>query len=144
MANLTPSQTIGPFFHGGAQWLLADADTPPGWVSVAGRVLDADGKAVSDAMLEVSFAGNLGFQRAFSDDDGRFQFMMPVEHFAHVTLFARGLLKHLFTRVYLAQDAVPAAVPLERRATLVARSDADRYRWDIRLQGQGETVFFDL
>jgi protocatechuate 3,4-dioxygenase alpha subunit len=65
-------------------------------------------------------------------------------------VFARGLLRPLWTRVYLGEpgaeldDPLLAALPQERRATLRARRDGDRWRWDIRLQGDGETVFLDL
>jgi protocatechuate 3,4-dioxygenase alpha subunit len=71
----------------------------------------------------------------------------------NVTVFARGLLAHLFTRVYfdgdpaLAEDPVLALVPDDRRATLVARRDPwqpAQWNFDIRLQGEDETVFFDL
>jgi protocatechuate 3,4-dioxygenase alpha subunit len=71
----------------------------------------------------------------------------------NVTVFARGLLAHLYTRVYfdgdpaLAEDPVLAVVPEERRGTLMARRDsAESSQWnlDIHLQGADETVFFDL
>lgn len=68
-----------------------------------------------------------------------------------VCVFARGLLVHLYTRIYLPGDeAVLAADPLlsrvpdERRDTLIARKQRDgTYRFDIRLQGEGETVFLE-
>lgn len=147
MADITPSQTIGPFFHEATRWLSRDGATPPGWVDVAGRVLDVDGKPVNDALLEVSFAGGAAsapFQRVFSGDDGGFHFHMQPGAVAHVTVFARGLLRHLFTRVYLDLAQVPAQVPEARRATLVATAGADGYRWDLRLRGADETVFFEL
>jgi protocatechuate 3,4-dioxygenase alpha subunit len=67
----------------------------------------------------------------------------------------RGMLLHAFTRVYFddeqeanARDPVLGAVPAERRATLIARREAQpggvSYRFDIRMQGAKETVFFDL
>jgi protocatechuate 3,4-dioxygenase alpha subunit len=70
----------------------------------------------------------------------------------NVGILARGLLKRLFTRIYFAgeaanaSDPVLALVPPERRDTLIARRDAANpalYRFDIRLQGGEETVFFD-
>ena len=62
-------------------------------------------------------------------------------------MFSRGLVKHQFTAVFL-EDAPPSPlldqVPGERRDTLLARRQPDgTYRWDIRMQGDGETVFFD-
>jgi protocatechuate 3,4-dioxygenase alpha subunit len=68
-----------------------------------------------------------------------------------VTVLARGLLHRVVTRIYFgdeadanAADAVLATVPAERRATLIAEPTADGYRFDVRLQGPGETVFFAL
>ncbi len=73
----------------------------------------------------------------------------------NVIVLMRGMLLHAFTRVYFgdeaeanAQDAVLASVPAERRQTLIAqRSEAGgavSYRFDIRMQGAAETVFFDV
>ncbi|MBB4711198.1 protocatechuate 3,4-dioxygenase alpha subunit [Streptomyces luteogriseus] len=69
-----------------------------------------------------------------------------------VCVFARGLLVHLYTRIYLPEDtAALAADPLlsgledARRDTLIAAEDGDgTYRFDIRLQGEGETVFLEF
>ncbi|MBU9559380.1 protocatechuate 3,4-dioxygenase subunit alpha [Burkholderia multivorans] len=74
----------------------------------------------------------------------------------NVTVMMRGILTHAFTRLYFddeaaanANDPVLTAVPAERRATLVAKRDAQPgrpvvYRFDIRMQGPDETVFFDV
>jgi protocatechuate 3,4-dioxygenase alpha subunit len=69
-----------------------------------------------------------------------------------VCVFARGLLVHLFTRIYLPGDETAlAADPLlarldgARRDTLIAKDDGrGTYRFDIRLQGEGETVFLEF
>jgi protocatechuate 3,4-dioxygenase alpha subunit len=68
-----------------------------------------------------------------------------------VTLFARGMLNRVVTRIYFADEAdanatdrVLATVPAERRHTLLAEPTEDGYRFDIHLQGAGETVFFDI
>jgi len=68
-----------------------------------------------------------------------------------VSVLARGLLRHCVTRIYFADeeeanaaDPLLARVPAERRATLLARPIDDGYRFDIRLQGPEETVFFDV
>jgi len=72
-----------------------------------------------------------------------------------VIVTMRGILSHAFTRVYFedeaeanSRDPVLAALPAERRATLIARRAAQpggvSYRFDIRMQGPKETVFFDL
>ncbi|MEH2490470.1 protocatechuate 3,4-dioxygenase beta subunit [Bradyrhizobium sp. AZCC 2230] len=72
----------------------------------------------------------------------------------HVVLavFARGMLRHLYTRIYFSDEAGNAAdpvlglVPVDRRATLIAVREAGKpvYRLDLRLQGDNETVFFDV
>lgn len=66
-----------------------------------------------------------------------------------VSVFARGMLNRCVTRIYFADemhanasDPVLAEVPADRRATLMAQPVGDGYRFDIRLQGAGETVFF--
>jgi protocatechuate 3,4-dioxygenase alpha subunit len=72
--------------------------------------------------------------------------------FISVAVFARGLMNRLFTRVYLpeneealAGDPLLSSLDPERRSTLIARRDADGgLIWDIRLQGEGETVFLDF
>jgi protocatechuate 3,4-dioxygenase alpha subunit len=99
-----------------------------------------------------------GWGRAATDRTGRFQFSTVVPgatvrggapYFA-LAVFARGLLDRLFTRAYLpGDDATLAADPLlssvdpARRSTLVARSDDRGFVFDVRLQGDGETVFLD-
>ena len=71
-----------------------------------------------------------------------------------MAVFGRGLLNHLLTRVYFedepsnGDDPVLLLVPAERRGTLMARRVGDSepvvYRFDVVLQGDGETVFFDV
>jgi protocatechuate 3,4-dioxygenase, alpha subunit len=68
-----------------------------------------------------------------------------------LSIFGRGLVKRLATRIYFADsedndvDAMPSRVPIERRDTLIARSGDNGVWWlDIVLQGLRETVFFDL
>lgn len=207
----TPSQTVGPFFHYGLPWkggadLVGKSDMgarpelfpeahyilnlptstglPAGRViEIAGRVLDARGEPVSDAMVEIwqaNAAGRYrsvddpradvpidehftGFGRAATSDDGiyRFRTIMPgavpgpgnsmqAPHLA-LSVFARGVLKRLATRLYfegsegLDTDPILACVPEDRRDTLIARQADDGGWWlDIALGGENETVFFDL
>ena len=68
-----------------------------------------------------------------------------------VSVFARGMLHRVVTRIYFpenteanAADEVLQSVPEERRHTLIAEKTEDGYRFDVRLQGEGETVFFDV
>ncbi len=116
-----------------------------------------------DLPLDEGFSG---FGRAGTDEDGRYWFETvkpgPVPFDAarsqaphvNVTVFARGLLDHLSTRLYFAGDPANEAdpilrrVPEDQRATLLAqRATADGpavYRFDIVLQGEGETAFFNV
>ena len=118
-----------------------------------------------DAQDKPIEGGFRGFGRCLTDGDGRYRFTTikpgPVPgpsgtaqapHIV-VTVFMRGLLKHLITRVYFpddpanAEDAVLKLVPAERRATLIARgapTGKGALEWDIILQGRDETVFFDF
>jgi protocatechuate 3,4-dioxygenase alpha subunit len=74
--------------------------------------------------------------------------------FINLHLFARGMLLHAQTRIYFADetanatDPVLLSVPVERRATLLARLEEEAriplYRFDIHMQGEQETVFFEL
>jgi protocatechuate 3,4-dioxygenase alpha subunit len=174
----TSSQTVGPFFHVGpgasdATGRVASPQTPGEHITLAIRVLDGDGAAVPDAMLEIRQAdaagryaegpGFTGFGRLSTDADGwcRFATVKPgapggddgVAQAPHVNvcLFARGLLRHLYTRLYfagdepLSTDPLLALVPADRRSTLVAdRVEPSTWQLVIRLQGPGETVFFDV
>lgn len=97
-----------------------------------------------------------GFGRAAVDADGHYSFttVSPgatddgANPFFAITVFARGLLHRLFTRAYLplddaaaAADPFLASVTADRRSTLVMRDDPNGLVFDIRLQGEGETVF---
>lgn len=95
-----------------------------------------------------------GWGRAGADDDGHYSFTTvepaATEHnsapFIMITLFARGLLNRLFTRAYvpgenLTGDNLLSSLPAERRQTLIAARDGHGLRFDIRLQGDDETVF---
>nr|WP_241265965.1 protocatechuate 3,4-dioxygenase subunit alpha [Streptomyces boncukensis] len=95
-----------------------------------------------------------GFGRVPSDADGHYALRTlppPADApYVSVAVFARGLLHHLYTRAYLPgyrYDALLAGLPEERRATLIARQEAERrYRFDVRIQGDGaqETVFLEF
>ncbi|WP_309572630.1 protocatechuate 3,4-dioxygenase subunit alpha [Deinococcus sp.] len=183
----TPSQTVGPYFHQGlvdfqgmeaaARGDLTGPDVggsnlPGERITVTGRVLDADGETVEDALIEfwqADAGGTLastpgaafpGFARVHTRTPGHAFTLRTVKPGAtgenaphlNVWLGLRGLLTHLITRVYFegddhAADPVLKLVPEARRETLIARReetpDGPLYRLDIRLQGPQETVFFD-
>ena len=170
MSNITTSQTIGPFSHEAWHW-AADASAPSRiestapMITISGIVYDGDGIPVNDAQIEAwlpeaesceSAQAVPGFRRCPSGEDGGFTLRLSLprepagEPVAYVTVFARGLTKHQFTAIFLeddpalAQSSILAQVPGERRNTLVATKTAESaYRWDIWLQTDKETVFFD-
>ena len=130
---------------------------PGGDVRIHGRVLDGAGEPVPDALVEISAPGG-AFGRSDTRDGG-FDLVAvkpePLEGQApclEVSVFARGLLKRVVTRIYFpdeaeanAADPVLSGVDAGRRSTLVAVPEPDgSLRFDVRLQGPDETVFFAL
>ena len=141
----TPSQTIGPFFH----FSLCDrpaTELTAGGIRLFGRVLDGADEPVNDALVEL-WHPEVGFGRCETDADGRFEFVVaePGDRHFEVMVFARGLLRHVVTRVYFpdADDAFLASLDERDRSTLAALLERDgSLRFDIHLQGERETVFF--
>jgi protocatechuate 3,4-dioxygenase alpha subunit len=180
------SQTVGPYLHIGLTWLVTRKIAGPGVrgerVTIQGRLLDGDGKGVSDGLIEIWQAnsqgkyahpedkqkkplerGFRGFGRVPTDAKGGFRFStikpgavpgpggkLQAPHLV-VSVFMRGLLKHLTTRGYFpdepgnADDPILTLVPADRRSTLIARRKGKgALEWNVILQGKGETVFFDF
>jgi protocatechuate 3,4-dioxygenase alpha subunit len=130
--------------------------------NAAGRYAHPDDTR-TDKPLDPNFRG---FGRVATDADGRFRFTtirpgpvpgrgnaLQAPHIG-VALFARGLLKQLFTRIYFTGDPLNETDPVllsiddpARRKTLIATpngSDAGTWHLDIVMQGENETVFFDI
>lgn len=165
MSNITTSQTIGPFSHEAWQWAVDCSAAIDGGITIRGVIYDGDGAPINDAQLEswqpaavdVEAAHPVpGFRRIPSGEHGEFALRLadvkPTagQPFVYITVFARGLVKHQFTAVFLENDAaLPSSaildqVPAARRATLIAtRTAPGGYRWDIHMQGAQETAFFD-
>lgn len=176
----TPGQTVGPFFGFALPFdrgsrLVEPA--MPGAIRLHGRVLDGRGQPVPDALLEIWQAdamgvvpqqggslvrddwGFTGWGRTATDNDGHYGFTTVAPGptrpgaaaFILLTVFARGLLDRLFTRVYvpddeaaLGQDPLLCSLTDDRRRTLIAVRDGVGLCFDIRLQGhdgQCDTVF---
>jgi protocatechuate 3,4-dioxygenase alpha subunit len=167
MPGRTPSQTVGPYYAIALPWINGGSVTGCAGkrAVITGRVFDGEGKPIPDALVETwqaPVAGSAaaadgkphGFGRVGTEADGTFRIETRVAEsvapYVDVTVFARGLLKALLTRVYLAPEASvrkdPTLGPLAsspRLATLIARpGPGDEWHWDIRVQGEGETVFF--
>lgn len=200
MSELTPSQTVGPFYaygltpKGRAKW---DPDGTYSWketvgdnlvtpdvvgdrIRIEGTIYDGDGKPIPDAMLEIwqadgqgrysndpgsrklSNAAFKGHGRSACDRDGVFSFdtVKPgavvgpdgSKQAPHVLfcIFGRGMLRQVYTRMYFDGDAANATdpilklVPADRRGTLMAKADGNTWRFDIHMQGEKETVFFEV
>jgi protocatechuate 3,4-dioxygenase alpha subunit len=163
----TPSQTVGPYLSIGLPWPDGPdvvAEDTPGRIRLFGRVLDGEGKVVPDALIETWQAdanGRFdnrafrGFGRCPTNDEGEWEIFTvkpgaigdgQAPHI-DVSVFARGMLNRCVTRIYFADaddDPVLVSVPEERRNTLIAEPTDDGYRFDVILQGEGETVFFKL
>jgi protocatechuate 3,4-dioxygenase, alpha subunit len=172
----TPSQTIGPFFHDALldrnYSELVSPDHPEG-IRIEGTVYDGAGEVVPDAMVEIWQANRedlsldedfSGFGRSGTDAGGAFSFLtvkpgpvpgpggqVQAPH-VMVSVFARGLLKRLVTRIYFPDEEEANSVdPVlssiedhELRRTLIAREEGDVLRFDIHLQGDGQTAFFEF
>jgi protocatechuate 3,4-dioxygenase alpha subunit len=169
----TPSQTVGPFFaielpYAEGPYVVPDGADGAIWLR--GRVLDGVGDPIPDALVESwqadpdgHFDGEFrGFGRSGTDAEGTWAIhtlkpgTVPApnggEQAPHVdlTIFARGLLHQLVTRLYFedeqeanAADPVLSGLPDDNaRATLIAAREDGGYRLDIHLQGPDETVFF--
>jgi protocatechuate 3,4-dioxygenase alpha subunit len=174
MQQLTPSQTVGPYFTLGlCTRPLADV-VPPGSenaVRLGGRVVDGDGNPINDAVVELwqadpegNYRADFGWARCGTDETGAYAFtiLKPGRvagpngdlQAPHLTLlvFARGLLKPVLTRVYFPdeeqaneEDGVLAGLKDEsERNSLVARHSEGALTFDVRLQGDGQTVFFTV
>jgi protocatechuate 3,4-dioxygenase, alpha subunit len=173
-----PFMSIGLPWPDGPDVVAAEA---AGAITISGLVLDGSGLPVPDALVETwqagpdgSFAhpddprgggdpGFRGFGRCPTGPDGSYHIVtvrpgqvpapgggMQAPHL-DVSVFARGLLDRLVTRIYFAgqeanaADPVLRSVPADRRGTLIAaRAAGQQFRFDIRLQGEQETVFFEL
>jgi len=204
MSEITPSQTVGPFFaygltpEGRNKW---DPDGTYSWkttvadnlvtpdvtgerIRIEGRIFDGDGVGINDAMLEIWQADAQGryahprdsralpnatfkgFGRSATSKDGAFSFdtikpgavpgpngKAQAPHIV-VCIYSRGMLRQVYTRLYFegeaanASDAILALVPADRRDTLIAKKSVKNgqpvYTFDIHMQGDKETVFFEI
>ena len=132
----TPSQTVGPYFSLGLCGRPQN-ELPGGNVELRGRVFDGDGAPIEDALLEL-WDPAVGFGRCGTDADGRYRFLVPAGvRRLEVMVFARGLLKPVLTRLYAPGEEA-------EEPTMIAERDGDALLFDVRLQGERETAFFEL
>ncbi len=180
--GLTPEQSNYPNLSSLSSNSLLTDSTIGEKIRLEGKIFDGAGDIVSDAMIEIwqadaegcypdqqssgkSNSSFAGFGRCDTGVDRQnkyiFETIKPgqidTETAPHinVTIFMRGLLLHLFTRIYFSDeirsnstDTVLSAVPVARQKTLIARKVAGvipaTYVFDVFLQGENETVFFDI
>jgi protocatechuate 3,4-dioxygenase alpha subunit len=170
-AGLTPSQTVGPYYAVGLLDIIGPEVVPadtPGAFRIEGAVTDGAGNPVGDGVVEIwqadaggGYSPDYGLGRSGTGSAGEFHFVtvkpgrvpgpdgtLQAPHLG-VHVFARGLLKGLSTRLYFpdeaeanAADPVLSSLDEAQRATLVARDEGGVLRFDVRLQGEGETTFF--
>jgi protocatechuate 3,4-dioxygenase, alpha subunit len=132
----TPSQTAGPFFSIGLM-RRAENKLPGASVRLTGQLFDGEGQPVGDALVEL-WDPAAGFARCGTDANGAFSFLLPPEaRRLEVMIFARGLLKPVLTRLYLPGEQA-------EDPTMLAREDGGGLRFDVHLQGEQETAFFEL
>ena len=192
MSDITPSQTVGPYFayglapHSRCNW--SPDQKIYDWKETVGANLvtpDAtDGLPINDAMIEIWQADSQGryasprdsrarpntqfrgFGRSATDANGAYSFdtikpgavpgpdgKAQAPHIV-VCVYSRGMLRQIYTRLYFSDeaansgDAILSLVPADRRGTLIAHKEPGKspavYRFDIRVQGGAETVFFDI
>jgi protocatechuate 3,4-dioxygenase alpha subunit len=136
----TPSQTVGPFFTIGLcrrpENELVDRSTPDA-VHLIGQLLDGEEMPVSDGVIELWDEANRRWGRCGTDADGRFTFLIGKVRHLEAYVFARGLLRHQLTRIYFPGEADGDVDP-----TLLAEPEDGALRFDIRLQGDRQTLFF--
>ena len=159
---------------------LTKPNVPGEVIEISGTVFDADLAPVPDAVLELwqadsfgrymvepqekPFEDSFGFGRVPTNEAGQFRFRTvkpgsvqaeTARQAPHilVSIFMRGLLYRLITRIYFNDEAGNADDPVlqstepRRRDSLLAKADPAqprRYEWNVFLQGENETVFFDL
>ena len=173
----TPSQTAGPFFAYGltpeqynydfksiVDGTMIDDSVEGEKITIIGRIFDGQSASVPDALVELWQADSKAFGRQGTGTNPLNQFIFTtkkpvgtegVAATLNLIVTMRGLLSHLYTRLYFsdetkanAQDAVLKSVPKGRRKTLIAEKKIINgqtvYEFNIYLQGDLETVFFDV
>lgn len=156
------------------------AEDDPGAIRLSGVVLDGEGRPIPDALVEIWQPGPdgrfpvrtgiyekptefRGFGRCGTDPHGEYHFVTlkpagaptvdgdPQAPHIAMTVFARGMLRRVATRVYFddeteanQKDPLLTKVGADRAATLVAGTNEGGYRFDVRFQGDRETVFLDF
>lgn len=159
--SLTPEQYLYDFKSVAGHQMVNPIDQKNA-ITIVGKVFDGEGAVIPDAMIEIW--QNDGKNQLFgrfgtgTDLENRFVFhtVKPVSvngqaPYLSVIVFMRGQLIHSYTRLYFSDevtlnelDGVLNSIPAERRNTLIASKNGSVYEFNIRMQGEGETVFFEI
>lgn len=132
-------------------------------ITISGKVFDGNSDVIPDAMIEIwqNDGENQLFGRFGTGTDAQNRFIFSTikpksidgqAPYLSVIVFMRGQLIHSYTRIYFsdeaqlnATDEVLNAVPADRKNTLIAEKKADKaYEFNINMQGENETVFFEV
>ncbi|CAH0994399.1 Protocatechuate 3,4-dioxygenase alpha chain [Emticicia aquatica] len=159
--GLTPEQYLYDFKSLVGNRLVSPLEHPNA-ITISGKVFDGEHNVIPDAMLEIwqNDGNNQLFGRfgTGTDAENRFVFhtVKPTSVDAQapyltVILFMRGQLIHSYTRIYFSdeselneKDEVLNSIPKERRNTLIAQKKSLTYEFNIYMQGENETVFFEI
>ncbi len=159
--SLTPEQ-YSYDFRGLVDNNLVDSLTNKDVITIVGKIFDGEGAVIPDAIVEIW--QNDGENKLFgrfgtgTDKENRFIFhtLKPKSvneqaPYLTVIVFMRGQLIHSYTRIYFSdetvfndKDAVLNSVPKERKNTLIAQKNGNIYTFNINMQGDNETVFFEV
>jgi protocatechuate 3,4-dioxygenase alpha subunit len=153
MSTVTPFQTVGPYWSIGLRLAIDPlADTRPGGrVVIRGRLIDGAGAGIPDGILEWWHPELSAVQRSTTEDGGNFSIETRKTSHLAVRVLGRGIQTQYLTRLYYADDPDAASdpvlklVPERRRHTLLAQPTAvGEYSFNVVVQGENETVFFDI
>jgi protocatechuate 3,4-dioxygenase alpha subunit len=162
--GLTPEQYSYDFADLADNYLYKKGKATGERITIKGQIFDGAGELVDDAMIEIRQDATLdGFGRYGTGTEVGNQFtfhtLKPTAKngnapFINVVIMMRGLLNNVFTRIYFSDEATANAtdkvlnlVPKERQQTLIAQHSEQNgqiiYTFNIYMQGENETVFFD-
>ena len=132
-------------------------------ITIIGKVFDGNGEVIPDAMIEIwqndgekqlfgRFGTGTDTQNCFIFSTIKPKSVAGQAPYLSVIVFMRGQLIHSYTRIYFSDEAelnstdeVLNAVPAERKNTLIAeKKSINIYEFNINMQGENETVFFDI
>lgn len=142
--------------------IMVDPKENPNTIKIVGKIYDGENNLIPDAMIELwqNDGVNKFFGRFGTGTEKENQFIFETikpksvnsqAPYITVILFMRGQLLHSYTRIYFSdeeslneQDVVLSGIPAERRNTIIAHKKETFYEFNINMQGENETVFFDL